>query len=264
MAFEQCETRSSLHRFTKPRRSSSRPASMCSASSPSRGPAAGCGGARPDHPARPLPREGARAAGLVERVAERRVRAIAEGVYQAAARSYWLLPRSSSASAAPARAAEPAATSTFSAWPRSFRPTSATSTRPRRRSASRSAGRPARRPPGGVPRRGAGRDHRSRRALRRRGRRRAHHLSPPHRLLPPSLLPKEMHHDPDHRPSDHPRRRRDRRARGSRPPRADRGARPLAGRLRRRPPRCRRVRLLGPARLRGPGPRSRPAHAPRA
>ena len=29
-------------------------------------------------------------AGLVERVAERRVRAIAEGVYQAAARSYWL------------------------------------------------------------------------------------------------------------------------------------------------------------------------------
>src|SRR5690348_5900289 len=29
-------------------------------------------------------------AGLVERVAERRVRAVVEGVYQAAARSYWL------------------------------------------------------------------------------------------------------------------------------------------------------------------------------
>ena len=33
------------------------------------------------------------AAGLVEQVAERRVRGITEGIYQAAARSYWLSPR---------------------------------------------------------------------------------------------------------------------------------------------------------------------------
>ena len=33
------------------------------------------------------------AAGLVERVSERKVRGITEGIYQAAARSYWLSPR---------------------------------------------------------------------------------------------------------------------------------------------------------------------------
>lgn len=32
------------------------------------------------------------AAGLVDRVSERRVRGITEGIYQAAARSYWLSP----------------------------------------------------------------------------------------------------------------------------------------------------------------------------
>jgi len=75
-------------------------------------------------------------AGLVERVAERRVRAVVEGVYQAAARSYWL-SASSAASGAPVRPARSQATSTSSALPRSSRPTWAASPRPRRRSASR-------------------------------------------------------------------------------------------------------------------------------
>ena len=76
-------------------------------------------------------------AGLVERVAERRVRAVVEGVYQAAARSYWLSAGLVGRLGAPVRPARSQATSTSSALPRSSRPTWAASPRPMRRSASR-------------------------------------------------------------------------------------------------------------------------------
>ncbi|WP_460491780.1 ArsR/SmtB family transcription factor [Dactylosporangium cerinum] len=65
--------------------------------------------------------------GIVTQVAERRVRGINEGVYQATARAYWLSPASSAGSASASTATRPASATSSTSWRRSS-PTSPPST----------------------------------------------------------------------------------------------------------------------------------------